>query len=170
MRTSRAGTINKPRSHKLRCDRGVTLVEMLIVMTLIALVAGLSYPSLASGLDSLRLRSASDAIVGFLNGAIGHAERRQEVIEIWISPAENAMIARSPDLQFIRRLVVPDSVRIVSVQPDAEGDPNEPRRFLLYPGGSVPGIAVEIATQNGRRRLVHVDPITGAPLSEAETP
>ena len=62
---------------------------MLIVVTLIALVAGLSYPSVASGLDSLRLRSASDAIVAFLNTALDRADRRQQAVEIRISPREN---------------------------------------------------------------------------------
>src|SRR5947208_1406758 len=49
---------------------GVTLIEMMIVVTLIALVAGLSYPSLSSGLETLRLRSASDAIVALLNTSV----------------------------------------------------------------------------------------------------
>src|SRR5437879_8927877 len=97
--------------------RGVTLLELLIVVTLIALVAGLSYPSVASGVDSLRLRSASDGIVGFLNTAIDRAARRQQVILIWISPRDNVMTARSPDMEFSRRFDLPDTVRLLSVLP-----------------------------------------------------
>jgi prepilin-type N-terminal cleavage/methylation domain-containing protein len=142
---------------------GVTLLEMLIVMTIVALVAGLSYPSISSGLDSLRLRSASDSIVSFLNTALDRAERRQQVVEIWISPRENAMTAVSADAGFKRRLDVPEPIRIVSVSPAVPEQPGEPRRFLLYPGGSVPRIGVEIANPNGRRRMVSVDPLTGVP-------
>ena len=54
--------------------RGVTLIEMLIVMAVIALVAGLVTPSVSAGLDSLRLRSTSDAMIGFLNTALARAE------------------------------------------------------------------------------------------------
>ena len=161
MQTSLAGRTNS--------RRGVTLVEMLVVVTLIALVAGLSYPSVASGVDSLRLRSASDAIISFLNTALDRAERRQQVVEIWISPRENSMIARSADLGFVRRLDLAEPIRIIAVQPAIPENPDQPRRFLLYPGGAVPRISVEIANKTGRRLLVSVDPVTGVPRSEAET-
>jgi len=151
-------------------ERGVTLIELLIVAAIVALVAGLSFPSVASGVDSLRLRSSSNAIVSFLNTAIDRAERRQQVIEIWISPRESAMIARAPGEEFVQRLDIPEPIHIVSVQPAAEIDPQEPRRFLCYPGGTVPRIGIEIANQAGRRRMVSVDPITGVPRSEWEQP
>ncbi len=150
--------------------RGVTLLEMLIVVTLIALVAGLSFPSVASGLDSLRLRSASDTIVTFFNTALEQAERHQQVVEIWISPRENSMTARSAGSEFVRRVEIPAPIHIVSVlPPPVEGEPDQPRRFLLYPGGAVPRIGVEIAYKDGRHRLVSVDPITGVPRSELKT-
>jgi prepilin-type N-terminal cleavage/methylation domain-containing protein len=155
-----------------RGTRGVTLIEMLIVVTLIALIAGLSYPSLASGLDSLRLRSASDSVAGFLTTALDRADRRQQAVEIVISPRENAMTARTADLGFVRRLEVPDPVRIVAVTPPVPGAiaPDAPRRFLVYPGGSVPRIGVEIASDRGHRRLVSVDPISGIARAEVVTP
>src|SRR5579871_6594166 len=79
---------------------GITLIELLIVLTLIALVTGISYPSAAAGVESLRLRSVSDQIVNFLNAAIDRAGRREQVIEVWIAPKDNVLIARSPDLAF----------------------------------------------------------------------
>jgi prepilin-type N-terminal cleavage/methylation domain-containing protein len=138
---------------------GVTLLEMLIVVTLIALVAGISYPSVASGVETLRLRSASDAMVAFLNTSLDRADRRQQAVEIRISPRENMLTARSADNGFARELHLPENILIVN--------PNEPRRFLLYPGGSVPAIQVEVATHGGRRRRVSVDPMTGVSRSEA---
>jgi len=151
-----------------RGERGVTLIEMLIVAVIIALVAGISFPSVASGVDSLRLRSSSNAIVSFLDTAIDRAERRQQVIEIWISPLENVMTARGPGDQFVQRLELSDPIHIVSIQPFAEVAPDEPRRFLCYPGGAVPRIGIEIANKSGRRRMVSVDPITGVPRSDIE--
>jgi len=138
---------------------GVTLLEMLIVVTLIALVAGISYPSVSSGLDTLRLRSASDAMVAFLNTALDRADRRQQAVEIRISPKENLLTARSADNGFARELHLPENISFVN--------PTEPRRFLLYPGGSVPAIQVDVATLGGRRRRVSVDPITGVSRAES---
>ena len=133
-------------------ERGVTLLEALIVVALIGMMAGLSYPSISSGLDTLRLRSTSDAIVSFLNIALDHADRR-----------------RTADLGFTRRLDLPIQIQILSVQPvlPTGVDPQDLRSFLLYPGGSVPRIGIEISTSQGRRRLVSVDPVTGSPRSEA---
>ena len=135
---------------------------MLIVVSLIALVAGLAYPSVSTGLDGLRLRSASDAILGFLNTALIRAESRQQVVEILISPGENALIARSSDGGFSKRLDVAAPVKIVA------GDSTDVRRYLVYPGGAIPRIALEIATSQGHKRAVSVDPLTGTPQSVVE--
>ena len=148
-------------------ERGVTLIEALIVVALIAMIAPVSFPAVGAGLDTLRLRSASDSIVSFLNIALDHADRRQQAVEVIISPRENILLSRTADLGFSRRLDIPGQIRIVTVQPALQTmtDPQEPRRFLLYPGGSVPGIGIEISTLRGRRRLVSVDPVTGSPQS-----
>jgi type II secretory pathway pseudopilin PulG len=134
----------------------MTLLEALIVVALVAMIAGLSFPSVTSGLDTLRLRSASDSIVSFLNIALDHADRRQQAVEIIISPRENLLLSRTADLGFSRRLEMPGQIHIV-----AETD--EPRRFLVYPGGSIPRIGIQIATMRGRSRMVSVDPVTGSP-------
>jgi type II secretory pathway pseudopilin PulG len=144
------------------------MIEMLIVITLIGLLAGLTYPSVSSGLSSLRLRAAADSIGSFLTTAVDRAERRQQTIEIVVSPASNTLTARAADLGFAQRLEVPAPVRIVAVHPALVNDiPNEPRRFLIYPGGAAPRIGIEIANPDGRRRMVTVDPLTGFPRTEA---
>jgi len=143
----------------------MTLLEALIVVALVALIAGLSFPSVNSGLDTLRLRSASDSIVSFLNVALDHADRRQQAVEVVISPRENLLLSRTADLGFSRRLDIPSQIHIVSVQPALAivGDADEARRFLVYPGGSIPRIGIQIATMRGRSRMVSVDPVTGSP-------
>lgn len=157
-------------TRRFATERGITLIEMLIVMTLIALVAGLSYPSAAAGVEAMRLRSASDSVAAFLDTAIDRASRREQVIEVWISPQENLLIARSPDLAFSRRLELPDAFRITAILPAAEVNPREPRRFLMYPGGTAPRIGVEIANRAGRKRMVGIDPFTGLPRAAQESP
>jgi Tfp pilus assembly protein FimT len=144
---------------------------MLIVMALIALIAGMSYPSVSAGLDSLRLRSTSDAIIGFLNTAVARADTRQQVVEILISPSDGTMTAVSADQGFRKRLDVVNPIRILSVKPELAADSdeqNQTRRFLVYPGGSTPKISIEIGTTSGRKRLVSIDPVTGIPQSVIE--
>ena len=52
---------------KRRCTAGITLIEMIIVLAIVGMVIAIAFPSVTSGLDSVRLSSASDSIVSFLN-------------------------------------------------------------------------------------------------------
>lgn len=146
--------------------RGVTLLEMLIVVTIAGLIATLSFPALTSGLDALRLAQASDSIAAFLNTALTRAERRLEPVEITVSPRDNALSMRSAEPGLERKLALPAGVSIAAVWPRLPVDPTEPRRFLILPGATHPRFSVEIANQRGSRRLVGVDPLTGSPRIE----
>ena len=146
-------------------ERGVTLIEMLVVAALIGILAAISFPAATSGIDGLRLNSASDSIVSFLNTGLTRADRRQQVVEITILRAERALAMRSTEAGFRRRLMLPDGISILAVYPDLPLEPDAPRSFLLYPGGSVPRIGIEIANQRNRR-IIRVDPITGVPQIE----
>jgi prepilin-type N-terminal cleavage/methylation domain-containing protein len=151
--------------------RGVTLVELLIAVSIIGLLAGLTYPSVNAGVDSLRLRSASDQVLGFFSTALDRASRRQQVVEVQVLLEENALLARTADQSFFKRLDIPDPARIVNVAPPLAGSivPNQARRFLLYPGGAVPAIGVELETAQGRRRVIRLDPLTATARAEPGT-
>ena len=142
----------------------------MIVVTLIALLAGISYPSVTAGLDSIRLRSASDSIVALLNTAVDRAGRSQQVVELMISSRANLIAVRSADQKFERTLEIPPNVKILSIQPLLAGAPAFPdmRRFLIYPGGATPRIGIEIANEKVSR-MIRIDPLTGFPKSEIQT-
>ena len=151
----------------MRCRRrGVTLLEMLIVLALIGLLAGLTFPSVSSGVDTLRLSSAGTSLASFLNGALNRAERRQQAVEITIDLRENAVLMRSTESGFERRLEMPTGVRIVSVLPPEIVESGQPRRFVVHSGGTAPRLGVELAGNRGARRIVRIDPITGVPQVE----
>jgi prepilin-type N-terminal cleavage/methylation domain-containing protein len=150
--------------------RGVTLIEMLIVVSLLGLLVGITYPSVSAGIDSLRIRSASDSIVSFLNGALNRAERRQVVVEVEIAPATSTLTMRSSEPDFLRTLELPEGILIRRVLPEAPLEAGATRSFLLYPGGTAPQLGVELENRRGARRTVRVDPITGAPQVETERP
>lgn len=135
---------------------GVTLIEMLVVVAIMAIIAGISYPAIASGIDSLRLNAASQSVVAFLNSALNRAERRQQAMEITIDKTENALYLRSAEPGYVRKLELPDGITIAKVLPEA-------RSFLLYPGGTVPRLGVLLVNRRNVERLVQVDPMTGVP-------
>jgi type II secretory pathway pseudopilin PulG len=129
-------------------------MEMLIVVTIIGLMIGISFPSVSAGLDGIRLKSAADSTTSFLNSAMNRAERRQQAMQVILSPKENSIQVYSNDPGFARKLEMPSGISIA-------GD--EPREFMLMPGGTVPRITIDLVNHRGAHKLVRLDPITGVP-------
>lgn len=144
--------------------RGITLIEMMVVVAIMGLMVGVFFPSVSAGLDTLRLSEATDSIATFLNGALNRAERRQDAIEITVSVKDNALWLRSTEAGFERKLEMPDGVKIEAVWPHVDSD--GPRRFMVMPGGTPPRIGIEVSNRRGARRTVRVDPVTGVPRIE----
>jgi prepilin-type N-terminal cleavage/methylation domain-containing protein len=149
---------------KRRCTAGITLIEMIIVLALVGMVTAIAFPSVTSGLDSVRLSSASDSIASFLNAGLNRAERRQTPVEIYISISENKIRVVSDS---VRELEMPETIHIVKIHPVLpSGEEEQARSIVLYPNGAIPRFGVEIASPKGIHKIVRVDPITGVPQVE----
>ncbi len=188
MRTSLAGKANKSvwgrHSCLPSCKRenqagrnacptgtaGVTLIEMLVVITIASLLVGISFPAVTSGLDSLRLNSTANDIVSFINTGLSKAERGQQVVEVTISKSDNRLSMRSSDPRFSRTLSMPDGVSITKILPELPEEVDAPRVFMLYPGGTVPPVGVGIINRRHMERMVEVDPMTGVAVLNRPQP
>jgi prepilin-type N-terminal cleavage/methylation domain-containing protein len=151
-----------------RPQAGVTLIEMMVVMTIMAIMAGAVYPSVASSLDGIRLSSSADEIVAFLNGAVERADRRQVPVEVSIDKAAGSISLHSTEAGFERHYQLSPNLSIVSIDSEVpiSGSDTSARRFYIYPGGTVPRIGIGIANRNGALRIIRIDPITGVPKIE----
>jgi prepilin-type N-terminal cleavage/methylation domain-containing protein len=148
-------------------ESGVTLVEMMAVVAIIGLIAAISFPAVGAGLESIRLASATDSMVAFINSGLNRAERRQQGVEIAISVPEHSLTMLSTEPGFSRSITLPEGVTIVRVHPPLPEGSEEPvRKFYLFPAGAVPRIGIEIANRRGARRIVRVDPTTGVAMIE----
>lgn len=154
----------------MRGDRraGVTLIEMMMVVLIISLVAGLSFPSVTTGLDSIRMRSAADSVAAFLTAAANQVERREEPLELVFSRNENLLAARGLRGRYHREFALPDGVLLRGVLPATDADFSGVRTILIFPGASVPQIGVVLENRRGQRRVVQLDPITG--MAKVEEP
>ena len=144
---------------------GITLIEMIIVLALVGLITAIAFPAVTSGLDSVRLSSASDSIVSFLNAGLNRAERGKRRSRSVISIAENKIKIMAADTT--RELAMPESIsHRQDSSCDSVGTEEQARSIVLYPNGAIPRFGVEIASSKGTRRIVRVDPITGVPQVE----
>ena len=144
----------------------MTLIEMIVVVGIISLIVGVSFPAVTSGIDTLRLNAATNSVVSFVNSGLNRAERRQQVVELTISKNENALMMRSTEPGFFRRLEMPEGVSITHVLPELPENPDAPRIYMLYPGGTPPRFGVQLMNRKNVERIVRVDPITGVPRVE----
>jgi prepilin-type N-terminal cleavage/methylation domain-containing protein len=149
-------------------ERGVTLVEMLVVCSIIGLIAAISFPSFSAGLDSVRMSSATGMVSSFLNSAVNRAERRQQAVELIVSPKDNLLIMYTNEPGFERKVKMPDGISIQAVLPAIDGEPpDSPRQLMLMPGATAPGIGILLGNQHGSHRIVRLDPMTGFPRVES---
>ncbi len=153
-----------------RGTAGVTLMEMLVVLVIIALIVGISFPSTIRGLDNLRLASGARSVAAFMSSAANRAERRQQAVELSVSVRDNAVTLRSAEASFQKRLKLPQGITVEAVWPAPAEATDEARRFLFVPGGVPPRIGIEIGNRHGGRRTVRLDPITGAAQIEQPQP
>ena len=141
---------------------------MVVVVAIIALIVGLSFPAASAGLESVRMVSAADSVATFLNAAENRAERHQQPVEVVVYPKEGRLGLYSSEAGYTRELKMPDGVTIEAVLPADEGaDPAQPRRILFIPGATVPGIAIQLGNRRNAHRRVRLDPMTGFPHVES---
>jgi prepilin-type N-terminal cleavage/methylation domain-containing protein len=150
----------------MRKDAGVTLIEMIVVVALIALLIGITFPALATSIESLRLRSSSDDVAAALNAALTRARRQQDAVDVTVSPSRHAVIVQAIHSDIAKTVDLAQGVEIAHVLPAPLGPPDDnanaqDRHFFIYPDGSVPNIAIDLVNKKGFHRLVSVDPITG---------
>ena len=139
-----------------KAQRGVSLLEMLIVVAIIGTIAAISFPSLTSGLAGVRLASSSGEVASFLTSEMNNVERHERASAIVVSPKENRVdvFTAASGEKPSRTYRLPSSITF-------EGD--EAHRYMLFPGGAFPRISMVLRNEKGARRSVEIDPITAVP-------
>src|SRR5260370_25626655 len=130
-----------------RSQAGVTLIELVVVMAIISLLVGITYPCVAARLETVRLSSAADSVASFINAALNRVERRQEVIAMGISVKDNTIMLHSADAAFERKLELPDGISIQAVLPQLPQADASARQVVLMPGGTTPRLGILIVNR-----------------------
>ncbi len=151
----------------MRGRRGITILEMMIVVMLVSLLAGLTYPSVTSGLDALRLRSAADGAAALLEQAMARVERTQRPAELVVDRKVGALLLADRAGGFQREQKLEPGITIEAVLPPLPGAGEETARVLLLePGAPFPGVGIVFGNTRGQRRMVRIDPLTASAVVE----
>jgi len=153
---------------RARHQRGVTLIEMMVVVMIIAVIVAISTPSVNAGIDAVRLATATSSVAAFLNSASTHAERRERPVELVISAKTLIFISTDPGSK--HQLDMPEGISMEPVAAVQSEDAEGISRWLFMPGGAVPEVAIRLSNKHGGRRTVKLDPMTGFPRVENGPP
>ncbi|MCI0468977.1 MAG: prepilin-type N-terminal cleavage/methylation domain-containing protein [Nitrospirae bacterium] len=135
---------------------GFTLLEMIIVLFLISLTAGLTAVFFAGALPSEKLNAAAREI----SSTIRHAKNRavisgeRQVITINLDAKEYAISGKE-------KRVVPDDVNIRVINSASETVSRGILYFVFYPTGGAEAGTVVLSTKK-KRLDIQIDPIIGS--------
>jgi len=147
--------------------RGITLIEMLVVMAIISLLVGVAYPSVARGLESVRLRMAGDDVASFLSLAMNRVEKTETPVEVRFLKSQRTLEMGGPGTP-LKTLKLPDGINIGEIYPVAPGEPQTERSTLLLPGAPFPRLTIVLTSEGGGRRAIRIDPATSTPIIDEQ--
>jgi general secretion pathway protein H len=136
--------------------RGVTLLELLIVLVIIGLVAAITIPIFGGGVSNTELRSAAREVAAGLRTARGQAIAQRTESVLLLDVANRAFTV--PPETKVHKMAAGIELKLFTAQRDIVSDNIGGIRF--YPDGGSTGGRVTIAA--GERKFdVDVDWLTG---------
>lgn len=136
-----------------RSDCGITLVELLVGLTIIALILAIGWPNLTTGIDGIRLRTAVDNIAVFFTEARNMSDRLQTPVQITVLPEEDRLRAVTIDGAWRNVYDLPDRIHILL--------PREPGAVILFPGAPTPGLRLLLEAEHGPQTGLRFNIFTG---------
>lgn len=148
----------------LATAKAFSLLELLIVMTLIGLITAVIAPNFGRSLPSLQARSSVNKIAAILRYARSQAVARQQVAQVMFDiPEHRVALLTNPTASKAgnETYLVPKNITMHPSDPGLTAEPNGSFTINFYPGGNSSGGKVTIAGESGRPYQIKVDFITG---------
>jgi general secretion pathway protein H len=140
----------------IRSSSGVTLLELLIVLMLMAVIAAVTIPTFGSGVSTTELRSAAREVAAGLRLARGQAIAQRTEAMLVLDVGTRSFVV-PPDAR-VHALPAGIELKLFTAQSDLVGDQVGALRF--YPDGGSNGGRVTLSA--GERKYdVDVDWLTG---------
>jgi len=139
-----------------RWQRGFSLIELICVMVLLGIIAGVAAPATGRFLDSLGFRRQTAELMAAVRYARLVSVGRGKPVEMRFDPASKVFAFRG----------AVSEVREVALQDDGSFE-FSPEILVFYPDGLA--TPARLVSKSGRRsREFVVDPLTGIPGAEKE--
>ncbi|MDR0310285.1 MAG: type II secretion system GspH family protein, partial [Acidobacteriota bacterium] len=147
-------------------EKGFTLLELIVVTLIIALVLGISYPSIERGSNILNLQTASRDVLNTFRFAREKAVSEQATMLLIIDREERRLELANVLGEPIRAYTLPKGIyfqRMIRAGNEV-GDNAMAVRFA--PNGSLESVDIYIASDGGSRLRIVSDPLGGGARRE----
>lgn len=141
----------------------MTLLELLVVLTILSLMAGLVAPRMGPWLDNWRLRSAAERIGQTLRYARTRALFEQHFYVVEILPEKNLVRVFEPNSALVREFALPKDIQVQTDERQAASGAPEVIRFILPPSGEVEEKSLWLRNNQGNTIKIHFDFLVGSP-------
>ena len=142
--------------------KGITLVELLVVLAIIGLILGISVPGLTRYAGQLRLKSTTRQMVGLVSLArsLAISSRQNHAVVVDLDQREVAVLNLASGEPLERVLRLPSGV---TVEVDVGGEPAPEPRIVFRPTGGLEGRTTTLVlADRGRSNTITVTGTTGA--------
>ncbi len=140
--------------------KGFTLLELIVVLVLVALAAGLVMPSFSRGLRGLEFETAGRDLITRMRHARSQAISKQKVFRVILQKEEDETVSdyyifTNEYEQEIGKYDLPEGVSVHTEEEEF------PVRINFYANGRSSGALFTLKPETGREMKIWVDPITG---------
>jgi prepilin-type N-terminal cleavage/methylation domain-containing protein len=133
-----------------RRDRGVTLVELLVVMVILSVALAVVAPSMSNSYDNWMLRSAGRRTVALFRFASDIARRDGTEVAGYYADHRFQLLRKG---SIFRQLEVPPSITV---------SPEKPSGVVFLPTGQIIATGpVVFENRRGRKMILEVGPLPG---------
>lgn len=151
------------RRRSARDARGLTLLELAVVLAVLATVTAFALPSIRRGSDSLQLRAGAGRVASLLREARQQAVTHRRPTRVALEPSRHAAaLAWDGTDEPLRRVELPDRFRLEATEGGVT--------LTFSPRGLVRDARWVVEGPGGRRLAVEVHGVTGRVVVTAPGP
>lgn len=160
MPISSAGNNNARAPRRAKASAGLTLLELLVVITILGLLAGLVGPPMGRWLDDWRLRTAAERVAQTIRYARARALFEQRYYLVELLPEKSQVRVVEPASGFVREYALPGEIEWGEQGTAASA---APLRLLLDPSGALEERTFWLRNPRGSTVKIHLDFLLGRP-------
>lgn len=148
-------------------ENGFTLLELMVVVLILALVLGVSYPSMERGSSILNLHTASRDVLNTFRFAREKAITEQTTMLLVVDRGERKLELANIFGEPMRNYTLPRGVNIQRMVRSGSEVQDNIMTIRFAPNGNLENVGIRLATDAGSRRMQIIsDPLGGGARME----